>query len=162
MSTQPTWSAQPPADSGRWITPPPLNDGSDVWSAEQYASATDGWYREDASYAPYNSYSTSPPSFRSPGSYPYYSNFDNAAPQSLPPYWPQSATRLRTDGFAIAALVFGILGVWILGFGFGIAAVRRINRGVRGGRGLALAGIWLSVAWVIVIVLAISTSTLVS
>jgi Domain of unknown function (DUF4190) len=152
--TQPRWSAPPApssAEPGHWVTPPPLDDGSDVWSDDLYASAGDAGYGSTAGYAQYNGYSTSPASFRAPGAYPYYSNFDQAAPQSLPPYWPQVGGQRPTDGYAITSLVFGIIGGWILGLAFGIAALRRINRGVRDGRGLALTGIWLSVAWLVVL-----------
>jgi hypothetical protein len=51
---------------------------------------------------------------------------------------------------AIAAFVLGLLGVAILGVIFGIVALRRIGRTHQGGKGLAVAGIVLSVAWVAV------------
>ena len=54
-----------------------------------------------------------------------------------------------TDGFAIAALVLGILGVF--GVVFGIIALRRIRRTGAHGRGLAIAGIVLSCSWIALI-----------
>ncbi|MFN2589207.1 MAG: DUF4190 domain-containing protein [Actinomycetota bacterium] len=56
----------------------------------------------------------------------------------------------KTDGFAIAALVLGILG-GILGLVFGLIALRRIRRRGTGGRGLAIAGIVLSSIWIVLI-----------
>jgi hypothetical protein len=51
---------------------------------------------------------------------------------------------------AIAAFVLGLLGVAILGVIFGIVALKRIGTTHQGGKGLAVAGIVLSVAWVAV------------
>jgi hypothetical protein len=58
------------------------------------------------------------------------------------------APNTSTDGFAIAALVFGILGGW-LSLVFGPLALSRIKRSGARGRGMAIAGIWLGSAWVI-------------
>jgi hypothetical protein len=52
---------------------------------------------------------------------------------------------------AIAAFVLGLLGVAILGVIFGVAALKRIGRTRQGGKGLAIAGIVLSIAWIAVI-----------
>ncbi|HKN51866.1 MAG TPA: DUF4190 domain-containing protein [Amycolatopsis sp.] len=54
-----------------------------------------------------------------------------------------------TNGFAIASLVFGLLGVVPLGVVFSIVAMVRINRTQQSGRGLALAGLILSTAWLV-------------
>lgn len=54
----------------------------------------------------------------------------------------------RTDGFAIAALILGILG--ILGLVLGIIALRRIQRTGARGRGMAIAGIALSCFWILI------------
>ena len=57
-----------------------------------------------------------------------------------PPYGvPASPTDPGTDGFAIAALIFGILGGW-LSFVFGAIALSRIRRSGARGRGMAIAG----------------------
>jgi hypothetical protein len=67
-----------------------------------------------------------------------------------------------TDGFAIASLVFGIIGGILLSVIFGFVALSRIRRTGRGGRGLALAGLTLSGVWVliygVIIVAVIATS----
>lgn len=143
-------SAVPPSDAGRWVTPPPLSDGADVWSSEQYTSTVDSIYLDDPTYLdrPTDTSYASTASFMYSSSYPYYSAGPRGR-QSLPPYWPQPAYQvIAVDGFAIAALIFGILGGWLLGIGFGVAALRRIGAGQRRGRGLAIAGLWLSVAWI--------------
>ena len=62
---------------------------------------------------------------------------------------------------AIAAFVLGLLGVVILGVIFGVVALRRIGRTHQAGKGLAVAGIALSVAWVAVaVVLAVVAGSL--
>jgi hypothetical protein len=57
---------------------------------------------------------------------------------------------------AIAAFVLGLLGVAILGVIFGIAALRRIGRTRQGGKGLAIAGIVVSIAWIAVIAVVVA------
>jgi len=52
---------------------------------------------------------------------------------------------------AIAAFVLGLLGFALLGIIFGVLALRRIGRTLQGGKGLAIAGIVLSIAWIAVI-----------
>jgi hypothetical protein len=52
-----------------------------------------------------------------------------------------------TDGFAITSLVCGVLGLVPLGVLFGIRALVRVGRSGRPGRGLAIAGVALSVLW---------------
>jgi len=61
---------------------------------------------------------------------------------------------------AIAAFVLGLVGVAILGIVFGIVALRRIGRTHQGGKGLAIAGIVLSIAWVAIVVVAIAVGAL--
>jgi len=56
---------------------------------------------------------------------------------------------------AIAAFVLGLVGVALLGIIFGIAALKRIGRTHQGGKGLAIAGIVLSVAWIAVVVVVV-------
>jgi hypothetical protein len=53
-----------------------------------------------------------------------------------------------TDGFAITAFVMGLLGLVPFAIGFGIRALVRTGRTGRDGRGLAIAGLVLSVLWV--------------
>ncbi len=78
----------------------------------------------------------------SPG--PYESSPYGSGPYGAP-------AQPGTDGFAITALVTGLLGLSLVAVGFGIAALRRIGRSGRSGKGLAIAGIVLgavsTVAW---------------
>jgi hypothetical protein len=89
-----------------------------------------------------------------------------APPQYGPPPQPYGygppPPKPGTDGFAIASLVFGIIGGILLSAIFGFVALSRIRRTGRGGRGLALAGLVLSGVWVliygVIIVAVIATS----
>jgi hypothetical protein len=154
----------PTPDSGRWVTPPPIDDGSAVWSSEQYVTSTElpqvghGPYGYSAPAHPdYGGYARGANSGYA-ATYPYYANYGGTgagATSSLPPYWPQRpGEKQPIDGYAITSLVFGILGGFIFAIGFGIAALRRIARGSRRGRPLALAGIGLAALWMLVLALA--------
>ena len=67
-----------------------------------------------------------------------------------PPRPPQETT---TDGFAIAAVVFGVVGSALLSVPLGLIALRRIKRsgGARTGRGLAIAGMAVGCVWLAII-----------
>ncbi|OJV80869.1 MAG: hypothetical protein BGO37_15155 [Cellulomonas sp. 73-92] len=69
-------------------------------------------------------------------------------PYGSSPYATYAPYNPSTDGFAIAALVFGILGGW-LSLVFGPIALSRIKKSGARGRGMALAGIWLGAAWIV-------------
>lgn len=138
------------------MTPPPMDDGSSVWSGAEYSASTglglSSGYGGDAGDAGYprsaNSYAYS-------GNYPYYANYRASAGgggQNLPPYWPQSpGFAPPVDGYAITAFVLGLLGFVPFAVGFAIAALRRIGQGRRRGRALAIAAIALSIAWVLIV-----------
>jgi hypothetical protein len=105
-----------------------------------------------------------PPSNRGawspPGSQPQYPDWPSAPPPRTQPNDPRPGHGLEgpipvqqrppVDGFAITSLITGLLGGVLLSVGFGIAALRRIRRGKRRGRGLAIAGLSLSLAWTMV------------
>lgn len=67
------------------------------------------------------------------------------------PYGPPGASG-RTNGFAIAAFVLGLLGAVLLSVIFGIIALRQIPRRRQRGRGLAIAGLAISGGWVVLLV----------
>jgi putative regulator of septum formation/uncharacterized protein DUF4190 len=69
--------------------------------------------------------------------------------------YPPPLQKPGTNGFAIAALIFGIIGGVLLGFIFGFIALSQTKRTGQNGRGLALAGIILSAMWTIGVILAI-------
>ena len=68
------------------------------------------------------------------------------------PSWPPPPPRAKTSGWAIASFVFGLLGGVLLSAIFGVVALRRIKRLGQRGRGLAIAGLALSGAWMVLIV----------
>jgi hypothetical protein len=89
---------------------------------------------------------------------------DQRMPAPAPRYW-QAPLPQTTNGYAIAALVLGI--IWIYGIGailalvFGYKARREIDEsgGRQGGRGMAVAGIvlgWVGIAGLVIIVVAIA------
>ena len=73
----------------------------------------------------------------------------------------------RTNGFAIASLVMGTIGwtcccgpvAWIPGVIFASMALSQINRstGRQNGKGMALAGLWLSIAGLLAIAIWMTT-----
>jgi hypothetical protein len=69
-----------------------------------------------------------------------------------PPYPPY---RRRTNGFAVAALIFGILGGVILSVIFGCVALSQIRRRGDGGSSLAIAGLVLSGVWTALILIGV-------
>lgn len=80
-------------------------------------------------------------------------------PASFPsgPTWPASTAASKTDGFAIASLVFGLLGGPVLSVIFGVVARSRIKRagGTLKGRGMATAGIVLGSLWTALILVGV-------
>lgn len=56
-----------------------------------------------------------------------------------------------TNGFAIAALIFGIIGGFFLSVIFGIVALVKIGKTGQSGKGLAIAGLALSGVWLLAI-----------
>jgi hypothetical protein len=55
------------------------------------------------------------------------------------------------DGLSIAGFVTSLLGLWLVGLGLSIAGMVRTAHGRRRGRGFAIAGLALSVAWIALI-----------
>ena len=85
----------------------------------------------------------------------------SATPQSTP-YYPPPMQRRRTNGFAIAALVFGILGGVPLAVVFGIVALVQIPKRNQNGKGMAVAGLVLAGVWTLAIAAAIVAVVLTS
>jgi hypothetical protein len=106
-----------------------------------------------AAYTPPPGHGGYPPS----GGYPPPAGGGYGAPSYPPP--PTQGT----NGFAIAALIFGIIGGALLGFIFGFIALSQTKRTGQNGRGMAVAGIVLSALWtlgfVLLIVVAVASST---
>jgi hypothetical protein len=104
-----------------------------------------------------------------PGAYPPASPFPGQAPGGyqpppVPGYWspPQAAGFVpvtRTNGLAIASLVLGILWLFwlgsLVGLILGLVALKQIKKRNQGGRAIAIAGVVLSVLWLVGLVVAI-------
>ncbi|NUR30253.1 MAG: DUF4190 domain-containing protein [Catenulispora sp.] len=110
-------------------------------------------YGQPAPQAPY----TPPPVSGQPVSYgapasgqpaygqPAYGQQPYGQPQVFGPPPKQG-----TNGFAIASLIFGILGGVLFSVIFGFVALSQIPKRNQNGRGMAIAGLVLSLAWVLV------------
>lgn len=70
--------------------------------------------------------------------------------QTVPPAQYQGPPQ-GTNGFAIASLIFGIIGGVLLGAIFGFVALSQIKKRNQGGRGLAIAGLVLSGCWLLLL-----------
>lgn len=79
-----------------------------------------------------------------------------SAPQQWSPWESPAPPSSGTSGMAIASFVLGLLGIVgisaILGIAFGFVALRRIGRTFQRGRGLAISGIVLGSAWLVLAV----------
>jgi Septum formation len=64
--------------------------------------------------------------------------------------------RPRVDGFAVTALVLSVIGFVIFSVAFAIAALRRIGRGERRGKPLAIVALVLSALWLVGLVGAVA------
>jgi hypothetical protein len=72
-------------------------------------------------------------------------------PDAPPPYFPPPPpVDPRTNGYATAALILGMLGGVPFGIGFGVAALVQIKRRPQKGRGLAVGGLIASGCWVLI------------
>lgn len=85
---------------------------------------------------------------------PYEQQFPPPAP-AYPAYPGMPAQPQKTNGFAIASLIFGIIGGVLLSAIFGIIALVQIKKNNEKGKGMAIAGLVLSGAWVAVICIAV-------
>jgi hypothetical protein len=81
-------------------------------------------------------------------------------PGAAQPFRYQLPAKSGTNGFAVASLVLGILGVFtisaILSLIFGGVALAKIRNAPQKGRGMAIAGMVLSVVWLVVLVVLIA------
>jgi hypothetical protein len=138
--------AQPDdTDSARPVGYDPATSGSPSSPSGYETPGTGPGGQQVSPQQPYASYGEQPYAQQPYGQQPAYGS---------PP--PSSGT----DGFAIAALVTGILMMAIVPIVLGIVALNRINRSGQEGRGLAIAGIVLGaisvVGWLLLIIGAVA------
>jgi hypothetical protein len=76
-----------------------------------------------------------------PPAYPY---------QGTPQYPQAEQGPVKTSGWAIASLIFGIIGGFVLSVIFGIIALNKTKDGKQGGRNLAVIGLLLSAVWALI------------
>lgn len=79
-------------------------------------------------------------------------------PYPGPPLYPPY--QRRTNGFAVASLILGILGVVILSVIFGCVALSQIRRRGDDGSGLAIAGLVLSGVWTALMLIGVVANAL--
>lgn len=115
---------------------PPADPYAPYGSAPQYGTGRQQ-YGAGPQYGASQPYSA-PPQQTPPGGY-------GAPYQQLPP------AKSGTNGFAIASLIFGVMGGVLLGFIFGFVALSQIKKRNQGGKGMAVAGLVLSTLWSLVI-----------
>ena len=136
---QPAGAPQQPANPpGTFAPPPGTQYGSVQYGSAQYPQPPAGY--PGAPYPPnYGQYG--------PGPYGY-----GAGGYGQPP---------GTNGMAIASLVLGICGFFcvtpLIGLGLGIAALTQTSKTGQAGKGMAIAGVILSAAWILLGVLLIAT-----
>lgn len=93
-----------------------------------------------------------------PGAYPQAPQ-PGAFPPPPSPYGVQpQAPQQGSNGFAIAGLIFGIIGGWVLGLIFGILGLKKAKK-VNKGKGMSIAAIVLSVLWIVPSVLVVIAIT---
>jgi Domain of unknown function (DUF4190)/Septum formation len=143
--TQPTPTEMPTAPPLPSYTANPQNDNPNpAFTAPDASYGAPGTPGYGAPGAPYAAPGYGAPGYGTPG--PYGAPYGYGTPP------PGSG---KTSGWAIAALIFGILGGVLLSVIFAFIALSRIKRLGQRGRGMAIASLVLSGLWIIVIVLAI-------
>lgn len=152
-SAQPVASPQPLAPPGAFPPPPGTQYGTVQYGPVQYGSPQFGGAQYGAGQYPQ-------PAAGYPGT-PYPPNYGQYGPgpygYGVASYGPP----LGTNGMAIASLILGICGFFcitpLIGLGLGIGALVQTSKTRQAGKGLAIAGIILSTAWILLAALLIAT-----
>jgi hypothetical protein len=145
-------------------TPPaaPSQYGAGQYGAGQYSAGQQGGGQygggqyADPSGGQYGGQYGAPASGQYGGQYAAPAGQYGAGGYGYPPSpygAPAPTGAQKVDGFAITSLIFGIIGGIPFAIGFAIAALVRISRGRRRGKGLAIAGLVLSGVWIVGITL---------
>lgn len=140
----------PPQQPGPGQYGPPPGGGPNPYGQQppgQYGQAPPAYGQVPQGYGPPPGQYGAPPAGFGPGGFP-----------------PGPPAASGTNGFAITALIMGILGfLWlpvILAFVFGILGLKKIKESGQGGRALAIVGMVLAGLWALVIVFAVATGAL--
>jgi len=107
----------------------------------------------DQQYPVYQPPPVNPGTYPSHSPIPYASPSPYASPNPYADHYPYAYPPVQdqtTNGFAIASLVCSIVGIQILGWIFGGVALSQISRTGQKGRGLAIAGIVIGIAWALI------------
>ncbi|WP_067567486.1 DUF4190 domain-containing protein [Nocardia acidivorans] len=132
-----------PADQQSWGQPAQPNTGGQ-WPNQPDPGAPYGAQPSYQGAAPYPGYPENPAygqPYPQPGPYSGTPGYP-AAPYSGPPQ--------GTNGFAIAALITGLLGMCLLSVPFGVIALSQIKDRNQQGKGLAITGLALTGVWAVV------------
>ena len=148
-----------PGQQSPGAPPYPNAQPSPLYPNPQFGAPPPGYPNPNAQYGstPYGSapYGNSPYGNAQHGGYGPYNNGPYGYPLG---YYGQPP---GTNGMAIASLVLGICGFLcvtpFVGLSLGLAALSRIKRTGQPGKGMAIAGIILSSAWIALMILAIVT-----
>ncbi|MFD0745298.1 DUF4190 domain-containing protein [Phytohabitans flavus] len=140
-----SWGQQPPP--GQWGQPQADPYGQQQQPGQWGQPATDPYGQQPPQADPYGQ---QPP----PGQ---WGQQPDPWGQQAPGQWGQQPAaypppRQGTNGFAIASLIFGVLGGILLSVIFGIVALSQVKRKNQGGKGLAIGGLALSGVWLLAIV----------
>jgi hypothetical protein len=147
----PGWQPAPPAAAFGNPPPPPPDTPYGAQPGPAYGAQPGPAYgaQPGPAYGAQPGPAYGPPQ---PGAYP---GFPGPGAPGYPP--PGSG---GTSGFAIASLIFGILGGVLLSVIFGIVALVQIRKRGQTGRGMAIAGLTLSGCWVLLIIVGVTAGLL--
>ncbi|MEV6069006.1 DUF4190 domain-containing protein [Nocardia sp. NPDC052001] len=164
------WSSQQPPYPGA-----PAQDQQAAWGQPQWPNQSDPAYGAQQPYPGQPGY-TAPggypeqPGYTAPGGYPEQPGYAPAGgfpadpyggsggyqqfpppqyPQPYPPQGPAGPPQ-GTNGFAIAALITGLLGMCLLSVPFGVISLSQIKDRNQQGKGLAITGLILTGVWALV------------
>jgi hypothetical protein len=89
-----------------------------------------------------------PSGYEQPGGYGQAAGYGQPPAYGAPPA-PPAAQTPQSNGFAVASLIFGIIGGSLLGLIFGFLGLSKAKKIGGKGRGMSVTGIILSVVWLV-------------
>ncbi|MRH89517.1 DUF4190 domain-containing protein [Nocardia sp. SYP-A9097] len=141
---------QPAADQQAWGQQ--SAPGQQAWGQPD-PQGTGGQWPQPEGAAPYGAQ----PSYQGAAPYPGDPAYGTSYPQPAPypgapgyPAAPYPGPPQGTNGFAIAALITGLLGMCLLSVPFGVIGLSQIKDRNQQGKGLAITGLVLTAVWAVV------------